>query len=146
MKSLRNAKLKGKTVILRTDFNVPLKNGKVADDARIRAALPTIRYLLKNAGRVVIVTHLGRPKGVDKSLRLDPVAQKLADLLNREVVKYDCIPSHVESKLSMIENIRFYDGEKKNSAKLAKQLASLGDIYVNDAFSNSHRKHASMCA
>jgi phosphoglycerate kinase len=146
MQTLRKAKLKGKTVLLRTDFNVPVKNGKVQDDTRIKAALPTIKFLLKNAKNVVIITHLGRPDGFDKNLVLDPIAQRLSDLLNRNVVKYDCIPDKTDAKLSMIENIRFYEGEKKNSSKLAKQLASLGDIYVNDAFSNSHRKHASMCA
>lgn len=140
-------------VLVRADLNVPLKNGRVSDDTRIRASLPTIKYLLRKNCAVIVCSHLGRPKGFDKSLRLNPVAKKLGELLKRQVIKLDdCIGEGVERTISamrsqqvcVLENLRFHKGEEKNSPAFAKALAKLADVYVNDAFGSSHRAHASI--
>ncbi|MBM7644974.1 phosphoglycerate kinase [Scopulibacillus daqui] len=152
-KTIRDVDLKGKTVFCRVDFNVPLENGEITDDTRIRAALPTIQYLSEQGAKVILASHLGRPNGqVKEELRLDPVAKRLSDLLDSEVVKTDeVIGDEVHKAASglnpgdimLIENVRFHPGEKKNDPELAKAFADLADIYVNDAFGAAHRAHAS---
>ncbi|SMB91532.1 phosphoglycerate kinase [Thermanaeromonas toyohensis ToBE] len=142
-----------KRVLVRVDFNVPLENGEVVDDTRIRAALPTIRYLMEQGAKVILVSHLGRPKGkVNETLRLNPVARRLSELLNKPVKKVDaCIGPEVEEAVNnlkpgevlLLENIRFYPEEEKNDPEFARKLAALADIYVNDAFGAAHRAHAS---
>jgi len=145
--------LKGKRVLTRVDFNVPLdENLNITDDTRIRAALPTINYLSEKGAKVILVSHLGRPKGVDEKLRLDPVGKRLSELLGKPVKKLnDCIGPEVEAAVSamkegeviLLENVRFYKEEEKNDPEFAKKLASLADLYVNDAFGTAHRAHAS---
>ena len=151
--SIKDLDLRGKRVFIRVDFNVPIKDGKVEDDTRIRASLPTINYATEQKARVILASHLGRPKGerVDKySLR--PVAEHLASLLNRPVAfADDCIGEPAESKVAalsdgdvlLLENLRFHPEEEKNDDNFAKQLAGLCDVYVNDAFGTAHRAHAS---
>ncbi|WP_027717684.1 phosphoglycerate kinase [Desulfovirgula thermocuniculi] len=153
LKTLRDVEVAGKRVLVRVDFNVPLKEGKVADDTRIRAALPTIRYLVERQARVILVSHLGRPKGkVDERYRLDPVAARLEELLGKRVVKVDdCIGEAPRAAVEamepgdvvLLENVRFYPEEEKNDREFARQLAELADLYVNDAFGTAHRAHAS---
>lgn len=146
--------IQGKKALVRVDFNVPLDdNQNVTDDTRIRAALPTIKYLMEKGVKVVLTSHLGRPKGEFKdSLRLTPVAKRLSELLNAPVMKLDdCIGEEVKAKLNtlkngevaLLENIRFYAAEEKNDPAFAKELASLVDFFVNDAFGAAHRAHAS---
>jgi phosphoglycerate kinase len=153
-KSVREIDVKDKKILMRVDFNVPLdKQGQITDDTRIRAALPTIRYLQDHGAKIILVSHLGRPKGKPKDeLRLDPVAQRLADLLASEVHKMDdCLGPEVEAAVNrlesgeilLLENIRFYPEEEKNDREFARKLAALADIYVNDAFGTAHRAHAS---
>ena len=151
--SIRDLHLAGRRVFIRVDFNVPIKEGKVDDDTRIRASLPTIQYAIEQGGRVILASHLGRPKGerVEKySLR--PVAEHLSDLLNRPVAfADDCVGEETEKKVGMLqdgdvlllENLRFHKEEEKNDDGFAQQLARLCDIYVNDAFGTAHRAHAS---
>ncbi len=151
--SLTSADLEGKKVLVRVDFNVPQdENGKITDDTRIRAALPTIKYLAEAGARVVLTSHFGRPKGVTESLRLNAVAVRLSELLGKPVVKTDdCIGDAVAAQVNalsngdvaLLENVRFYPEEEKNDPEFAKKLASLADIYVNDAFGTAHRAHAS---
>ncbi|MCR6095156.1 phosphoglycerate kinase [Salipaludibacillus agaradhaerens] len=152
-KSIRDIDVKGKRVFCRVDFNVPMSNGEVTDDTRIRAALPTIQLLIEKGAKVILASHLGRPKGeaVDE-LRLDPVAKRLSDLLGQTVIKTDTVvgeePQKAVSQLNdgdvvLIENVRFEAGEEKNDGDLAKQMAELADVYVNDAFGAAHRAHAS---
>jgi phosphoglycerate kinase len=143
--------VRGKRVLVRVDFNVPVKEGEVTDDTRIRRALPTIRHLLSEGARPVLISHLGRPKGQrDPKYAMDPVAKKLEELLGEPVTKLDaaCGPE-VEDELedvtegvALLENSRFYDGETKNDPDLAEGLAALADLYVNDAFGAAHRAHA----
>ncbi|ELS31754.1 MULTISPECIES: phosphoglycerate kinase [Pseudanabaena] len=151
--SLTSADLAGKKVLVRVDFNVPQDEaGKITDDTRIRAALPTIKYLTEAGARVILTSHFGRPKGVTESLRLNPVAVRLSELLGKPVVKTDdCIGDAVAAQVNalnngdvaLLENVRFYPEEEKNDPEFAKKLASLADIYVNDAFGTAHRAHAS---
>jgi phosphoglycerate kinase len=145
--------ISGKRVLVRVDFNVPLdSSGKITDDTRIRAALPTIKQLVDKKAKVLLISHLGRPNGVDEALWMDPVAKRLGELLKKNVVKLnDCIGEEVESRVSkmasgdviLLENVRFYKEEEENDELFAKKLASLADIYVNDAFGTAHRAHTS---
>ena len=148
MKSIRDLDVEGKKVLIRVDFNVPLDNhGHVKDNTRIKKALPTIEYILENHGRVILMSHLGRPKGkVVPELNLDNVAHTLSILLGEHVVKLnDCIDVFIpHTKVALLENLRFHKEEENNDEKFAKKLASLADIYVNDAFAVSHRAHASV--
>lgn len=152
-KSIRDIDVKGKRVFCRVDFNVPMSDGEVTDDTRIRAALPTIDLLVNKGAKIILASHLGRPNGeaVDK-LRLDPVAKRLSDLLNKEVLKTDtvfgeepkkAVDSLAEGDIVLLENVRFEAGEEKNESELAKEMAALADVYVNDAFGAAHRAHAS---
>jgi len=130
-RSVRDADVAGKRVLVRVDFNVPLEDGRVADDTRIRAALPTIRLLLeRGAAEVILVSHLGRPKGPDPQLSMRPVEERLRELLPDERVR-------------LLENTRFNPGETENDPAYARELATLADVYVNDAFGSVHRAHAS---
>ncbi|MGQ9681175.1 MAG: phosphoglycerate kinase [Anaerolineae bacterium] len=153
-KTVRDVDVRGKRVLVRVDFNVPQdKQGKVTDDTRIRAALPTIQYLRENGARVILCSHLGRPKGkVEESMRLNPVAERLAELLGQPVQKLDVaigddVRSAVEAMrpgdVLLLENLRFYPEEEGNDPTFARQLASLAELYVNDAFGTAHRAHAS---
>jgi phosphoglycerate kinase len=152
-KSIRDTDVKGKRVFCRVDFNVPMSNGEVTDDTRIRAALPTIQLLIEKGAKVILASHLGRPKGeAVEELRLDPVAKRLSDLLNQSVLKTDEVYGEEPKKaieqlddggVLLLENVRFEAGEEKNDAELAKQMAELADVYVNDAFGAAHRAHAS---
>ncbi len=139
-RSVRDADVAGKRVLVRVDFNVPLEEGKVADDTRIRAALPTLQLLLeKGASNVICCSHLGRPKGIaDPKFSLAPVATRLSELLGRDVAFDD--PT---APICVLENTRYVAGETKNDPEYAKQLASLADVYVNDAFGSAHRAHSS---
>jgi len=154
-KTIRDIELKGKRVIVRCDFNVPQKDGKITDDNRIRAALPTINYLIEQGAKVILMSHLGRPKGEPKmEFTLAPVAEKLAELLGREV-KFRSCPAVVcdtvkemamslaDSEVMLLENVRFRKEETENGADFAKELASLGEIFVQEAFGTAHRAHAS---
>lgn len=152
-KTLRDLDVAGKKVFCRVDFNVPMKDGEVTDDTRIKAALPTIRQLTENGAAVILASHLGRPKGetVDE-LRLDPVAERLSDLIGQEVIKTDkVVGEEVDEAISrldngdilLIENVRFEAGEEKNDPELVKAFAGMADLYVNDAFGAAHRAHAS---
>ena len=141
-----------KKVLVRVDFNVPIKDGVVGDDTRIRAALPTINYLLEHDAAVILCSHLGRPKGeVDPKFSLIPAADHLSNLIGRPVgFAVDCIGQAAREAtgdmkpgdIVVLENTRFHAGEKKNDPEMAKQLASLADVYVNDAFGSAHRAHA----
>ncbi|MEP0911363.1 phosphoglycerate kinase [Leptolyngbya sp. GB1-A1] len=154
LNSLSAADLSGKRVFVRVDFNVPLdEQGKITDDTRIRAALPTIQYLTSNGAKVILASHFGRPKGkVVDSMRLTPVATRLSELLGQSVTKCDdCIGDAVASTIAgmkdgdvaLLENVRFYAEEEKNNPEFSQKLASVADLYVNDAFGTAHRAHAS---
>jgi phosphoglycerate kinase len=154
MKLIDEFDLKGKTVLFRFDYNVPLDSSlNITDDIRIRATLPTINYALDAGAKVVIMSHLGRPKGkVTPEFSLAPVAKRLSRLVNKQVVMAkDCIGDEVKKLVQgmnagcivLLENLRFYAEEEKNNDEFAKELASLGDVYIDDAFGNAHRKHAS---
>ncbi|MDF5728728.1 MAG: phosphoglycerate kinase [Rhizonema sp. PD38] len=150
--NLSAADLSGKRALVRVDFNVPVEDGNITDDTRIRAALPTIQDLIQKGAKVILVSHFGRPKGVDDKLRLTPVAKRLSELLGQEVVKSDdSIGDEVATKVGalqngqvlLLENVRFYKEEEANDSEFAKKLAANADLYVNDAFGTAHRAHAS---
>ncbi|MGM0902657.1 MAG: phosphoglycerate kinase [Bacillota bacterium] len=152
-KSVKDIDVKGKRVFCRVDFNVPMKDGQVTDETRIRAALPTIQYLSEQGAKVILASHLGRPKGqAVEELRLTPVAKRLSELLGKDVKKTDeaygdAVKTEIgtmnDGDVLLLENVRFYPGEEKNDADLAKSFAELADVYVNDAFGAAHRAHAS---
>lgn len=157
IRSVDELALAGKRVFIRVDFNVPIEDGKVTDDTRIRASLPTIEYAIAQGARVVLASHLGRPKGKPKpEYSLEPAAQRLAELLGigEVVLADDCVgdgPRKVvadlrEGQVAMLENLRFHPGEEANDESFAKELAALADVYVNDAFGAAHRAHASVAA
>ncbi len=153
-KTVRDIDVEGKRVLVRVDFNVPLEDGKVSDDTRIRFALPTIRYLIEHGAKVILMSHLGRPKGEpDPKLSLAPVSERLSEFLGRPVRQLhhtvaECVTDAVREMkpgdVIILENLRFNPGEKENDPAFAKHLAELGDVYVNDAFGAAHRKHASV--
>lgn len=151
--SIDDLDLKGKRVLIRVDFNVPLDKGRVTDDTRIRASLPTIRRVLERGGKAILISHLGRPKGeIKEELRLTPIAKRLEELLKRRIKKLnDCVGEEVQEAVSelregeviLLENLRFHKEEETNDPEFAKELASLADIFINDAFGTVHRAHAS---
>jgi phosphoglycerate kinase len=153
MRDVRELSVEGKTVLVRADLNVPLRDGAVGDDTRIRAALPTLQYLLEAGAAVVVCSHLGRPKGeVDPALSLRPVADRLSELLGRSVALAAGVAGAAEKaaadalqpgEVLLLENVRFEPGETKNDPELSAAFASLADAYVNDAFGAAHRAHAS---
>ncbi|MGE8080608.1 phosphoglycerate kinase [Peribacillus loiseleuriae] len=152
-KSIKDINVAGKRVFCRVDFNVPMQDGQITDETRIRAALPTIQHLIDAGAKVILASHLGRPKGqVVEELRLTPVAKRLSELLGKDVRKTDeAYGPSVSAEISkmedgdvlLLENVRFYPGEEKNETELAKSFAELADVYVNDAFGAAHRAHAS---
>ena len=153
MQNIKNQSFKNKRVLIRVDFNVPLNGSKeITDISRINAAIPTIEKVIVSGGVPIIISHLGRPKGKDSSLSLYPVAKKLAQILNKNVIFLeDCIGEKIKSKINnsvyeeiyLLENLRFYKEETIGDVVFAKELASLADVYINDAFGTSHRAHAS---
>ncbi|NPA41188.1 MAG: phosphoglycerate kinase [Aquificae bacterium] len=153
-KSLRDVDVRGRRVLVRVDFNVPIDDqGNIVDDIRIRASLPTIEYLLDSRARIILMSHLGRPKGRDEKYSLAPVAKRLSRFIEREVkMAPDCVGEEVrdmveslgEGEVLLLENLRFHEGETKGDENFAKELASYGEVYVSDAFGTCHRKHASV--
>ena len=153
LRCMQDAVVEGKSVLVRVDYNVPLADGDVADDARIKASLPTLKDLLDRRAKLTLLTHLGRPEGrIVSELRVDPVGERLQALLDRPVQKLDdCIGEEIKKAIKkgapgdlfLLENLRFHPEETANDAKFARSLASLGDLYVNDAFATLHRAHAS---
>jgi len=154
-KTVRDIELKGKKVIVRCDFNVPIKNGNITDDTRITAAVPTIKYLLEQDCAVILMSHMGRPKGEPKmEYTLKPVADRLSQVLDREI-EFVSSPAVVDDAVSkaaaelkngqimLLENVRFVKGETDNDTEFAKKLASLAEVFVNDAFGTAHRAHSS---
>lgn len=156
LRTVRDADVQGKRVLVRVDFNVPIESGKVLDDWRLRATLPTIRYLTERGAKVILLSHLGRPKGKrDEQFSLRPVAQRLSELLGQPVqFADDCVGEVAEQTVArlqagevlLLENLRFHAGEEANDDSFAQQLARLGDVFVNDAFGAAHRAHASVHA
>ncbi|WP_098504877.1 phosphoglycerate kinase [Tepidiforma thermophila] len=150
-KTVRDIDVHGRRVLVRADLNVPIENGVITDDTRIRESLPTIRYLLDQGAQVIVCSHLGRPKGPDPALSLAPVAGRMANLLGQEVLfAEDCVGPKAEAAVQamghhvlLLENLRFHPEEEKNDPEFARQLASLAEIFVNDAFGAAHRAHAS---
>ncbi len=152
-KTVKDIDLKGKRVLMRVDFNVPMADGKVTDDKRIQAALPTIQYILAQGASLILMSHLGRPKGgFDSEFSLKAASESLSALLGKPVqMAPDCVGEEVEKMAKalkpgdvlMLENTRFHAGEEKNDLDLAKQMAALGEVYVNDAFGSAHRAHSS---
>ncbi|MNJ40382.1 Phosphoglycerate kinase [compost metagenome] len=152
-KSVRDVEVAGKRVFVRVDFNVPVQDGKISDDTRIRETLPTINYLVEKGAKVILASHMGRPKGqVVESLRLNLAAERLSELIGKKVAKADeAVGEGVKAQVDalnngdvlVLENVRFYPGEEKNDPELAKQFAELADLFVNDAFGAAHRAHAS---
>lgn len=153
MRLLNELDLQGKRVFIRVDFNVPLKNGAVTDTTRIEAAMPTIRYAIKHGGRVILASHLGRPKGkVDPAFSLEPIRKVLTTILGKPIpLAPDCVGPEAEALAAalkpgdvlLLENLRFHAEEEKNDEGFARALARLADVYVNDAFGTAHRAHAS---
>src|SRR5688572_15626713 len=147
-KTVKEIDIKGKRVIMRVDFNVPMKDGKVTDDKRIRAALPTIKYVLELGASLILMSHLGRPtSATDSAFSLRPASEVLSTILETAVqMAPDCVGPEVErmakalkpGEVLMLENTRFHDEEEKNDAGFAEQLSVLGDVYVNDAFGSAH--------
>ena len=152
-KTINDIDVKGKRVVIRVDFNTPMEQGEITDDTRIRGSLPTLKQLTDAGAKLVILTHLGRPKGeVKEELRLTAVAQRLAELIGKPVKKLDewkgeavtdAVNAMQDGDIMMLENVRFDAGEEKNDASLSQFFASLADVYVNDAFGTAHRAHAS---
>src|SRR5690625_2150194 len=152
-KTVTDMNVKGKRVLCRVDMNVPMQDGEVTDDTRILAVLPTIRYLIEHGAKIILATHLGRPKGkVVEELRLDPVANRLGELLEISVTKTDtvhgeevsqAISSLQDGDVLLLENVRFEIGEEKNDPALVEAFANMAELYINDAFGTSHRAHAS---
>ena len=150
----QNLVLKGKKVLLRVDLNVPIKNGAITETSRIKKVIPTIKLLIEKQAKIIILSHIGRPKGkVTKEMSLEPISKKLASLLNKEVLfNKNLINENTLSEVNkipngsiiMLENIRFNEGEESNDNEFSKKISNLGDIYINDAFSVSHRSHASV--
>ncbi|HET9847900.1 MAG TPA: phosphoglycerate kinase [Candidatus Dormibacteraeota bacterium] len=151
--TIRDVDVKGKRVLVRVDFNVPIKDGRIVDDSRIRQAVPTIEDLVNRDARVILMTHLGRPDGrVDEAARTTPLAKRLSELIGRPVKRLDdsvgpaveaAVKAMRDGDIVMLENVRFHQGETKNDPGFAKQLAVLGELFVNDAFGTAHRAHAS---
>lgn len=152
-KTMNDVEVKGKRVFVRVDFNVPMENGEITDDTRIRAAIPTIQQLVNSGAKVILASHLGRPKGeVKEELRLTAVGHHLSKLIGQPVIKLDesigeevetTVGNMKEGDIVLLENVRFHKGEEKNDEELSKSFAKLADIYVNDAFGAAHRAHAS---
>ncbi|MER1998454.1 MAG: phosphoglycerate kinase [Lysinibacillus sp.] len=152
-KTMKDVDLKGKRVFVRVDFNVPMEGGNVTDETRIRAAIPTIEYLVEQGAKVILASHLGRPKGeVNEDMRLTAVGSRLSEIMDRPVKKLDeSIGTEVEAVVNameegdivLLENVRFHKGEEKNDEELSAAFARLADVYVNDAFGAAHRAHAS---
>lgn len=152
-KTMNDVDVQGKRVFVRVDFNVPMENGVVVDDTRIRAAIPTIQQLSEKGAKVILASHLGRPKGeVRDDMRLTAVGERLSKLINKPVKKLDdsvgaavekAVKEMKNGEIVLLENVRFHKGEEKNDEELAKQFAKLADLYVNDAFGAAHRAHAS---
>lgn len=151
-KTMKDINIKGKRVFVRVDFNVPMEDSHITDDTRIRAALPTIQYLVEQGAKVILASHLGRPKGeINEEMRLTAVGTRLAQLIERPVTKLDesigetveaAIAKMQEGDIVLLENVRFHKGEEKNDPELAQSFAKLADVYVNDAFGAAHRAHA----
>ena len=154
--TLKDLDIRGKKVLVRVEFNTPLdkKTGRILDDTRLKVSLPTINYLIKNKAKIILICHLGRPKGkVVESLRTAKIAKRLSKILKKKVYYLDdCIGKKVENFVNkmregdivLLENLRFYKGEEKNNLKFASALASLADLYINNAFGAAHRSHASV--
>jgi phosphoglycerate kinase len=154
MKNLESLDVAGKRVLVRVDYNVPIENGVIEDDTRITASLPTVNYLLSHGASVILMSHLGRPKGVDDKFRLAPVAAQLEKVLGKPVKYISSKPASVETakalegikpgEVALLENVRFESGEEKNDPELNRSLAALGDAFVLDAFGSAHRAHSSV--
>lgn len=152
-KTIRDVDVKGKRVFCRVDFNVPMEDGNITDDTRIRAAIPTIQYLVEQGAKVILASHLGRPKDDNKdAFRLDPVAAHLSNLLGKKVMKCDevigaeataAVHNLEDGDILLLENVRFHPGETKNDPELSKAFAAMADLFVNDAFGTAHRAHSS---
>ena len=152
-KTMNDVEVKDKRVFVRVDFNVPMENGEITDDTRIRAAIPTIKQLVDGGAKVILASHLGRPKGeVKEEMRLTAVGKHLAELIGQPVTKLDesigdeveaVVANMNEGDIVLLENVRFHKGEEKNDEELSKAFAKLADLYVNDAFGAAHRAHAS---
>ena len=153
LQDLEDKEYEGKTALVRVDFNVSIKNGHIGEDYRVRMSLPTIEYLTKRNCKVILASHLGRPKNHQTNYSLKPVAHRLSEILSKTEVRFvnNSIGIEVENKIKnlscngvlLLENLRFYKEEEQNDPEFSKKLASLADIYINDAFSTSHRKHSS---